>query len=242
MKKYVLTFSLVLLLLVSCATKKTEQEIVPESVETTVIEQLPASVPVTEEIPQTSETEEQVPSATSEEAATETEVPAAEEVTASTDDSVSSEAPVTDWGYVFTSPSTAEAEKPQETKTAEALKSNIIKPASSETAKQTAVETKKEEVVKTSFFTKVAYFFAHETLFSLGLIICISGLVYFIIALVKSSGMIEKKKKVQVKEEVVVEETPTDHDVEPKDNLSSDFDSEAEKDEFLRALLGEHKK
>ena len=38
MKKYVMVLSLVLLLLVSCATKKTEQEVLPESVETTVVE------------------------------------------------------------------------------------------------------------------------------------------------------------------------------------------------------------
>ncbi|MBO6001762.1 MAG: hypothetical protein J6P81_08280, partial [Spirochaetales bacterium] len=83
MKKYVMVLSLVLLLLVSCATKKTEQEVLPESVETTVVEQLlqPVSEPETEITPAEEIPESVQQESASAETASEPEVVVTEEVT-----------------------------------------------------------------------------------------------------------------------------------------------------------------
>lgn len=235
MKKYVMVLSLVLLLLVSCATKKTEQEVLPESVETTVVEQLPQPVsePETEISPAEEKPETVQQESASVETASEPEVAVTEEVTTAdtTAEKATEEAPVTDWGYVFTSPASSDATQPEK---AEEVKIAVSKP------KATVVE-EDTEPQKTSFITKVAYFVAHETLFSLGLLVSLGGLIYFIVALVKSSGMIEKKKPVVREEEPTEEKSPSKEDVEPQDT-SSGFDPEDENDEFLRALLGEDKK
>lgn len=235
MKKYVMVLSLVLLLLVSCATKKTEQEVLPESVETTVVEQLPQPVsePETEISPAEEKPETVQQESASVETASEPEVAVTEEVTTAdtTAEKAAEEAPVTDWGYVFTSPASSDATQPEK---AEEVKIAVSKP------KATVVE-EDTEPQKTSFITKVAYFVAHETLFSLGLLVSLGGLIYFIVALVKSSGMIEKKKPVVREEEPTEEKSPSKEDVEPQDT-SSGFDPEDENDEFLRALLGEDKK
>ena len=252
MKKYVLTVSLVLLLLVSCATNKAETEVIPETIETTVIEQLPPAVSEVSEV-----SEDVVPPVEEsfvpqQETSVETVVPKAEvavseEVTPTTGtvEAASEEAPVTDWGYVFTSPSSpSEAEEAAQPVKTEEVKSTSSKPSAVEASKAPAIE--EHEPQKTSFITKFAYFFAHETLFSLGLLVCLGGLIYFIIALVKSSGMIEKKKPaVREAEPSQPSQTSqtdqTKEDVEPQDS-SSGFNSEDENDEFLRALLGEDKK
>ena len=235
MKKYVMVLSLVLLLLVSCATKKTEQEVLPESVETTVVEQLPQPVsePETEITPAEEKPETVQQESASAETASEPEVAVTEEVTTAdtTAEKASEEAPVTDWGYVFTSPASSDVTQPEK---AEEVKTAVSKP------KATVVE-EETEPQKTSFITKVAYFVAHETLFSLGLLVSLGGLIYFIVALIKSSGMIEKKKPVVREEEPTEEKSPSKEDVEPQDT-SSGFDPEDENDEFLRALLGEDKK
>ena len=241
MKKYVMVLSLVLLLLVSCATKKTEQEVLPESVETTVVEQLPQPVsePETEITPAEEKPETVQQESASAETASEPEVAVTEEVTTADTkaEKASEEAPVTDWGYVFTSPASSDVTQPEK---AEEVKTAVSKPKATEMPKATVVE-EETEPQKTSFITKVAYFVAHETLFSLGLLVSLGGLIYFIVALVKSSGMIEKKKPVVREEEPTEDKTPSKEDVEPQDT-SSGFDSEDENDEFLRALLGEDKK
>lgn len=235
MKKYVMVLSLVLLLLVSCATKKTKQEVLPESVETTVVEQLPQPVsePETEITPAEEKPETVQQESASAETASEPEVAVTEEVTTAdtTTEKASEEAPVTDWGYVFTSPASSDSTQPEK---AEEVKTAVSKP------KATVVE-EDTEPQKPSFITKVAYFVAHETLFSLGLLVSLGGLIYFIVALIKSSGMIEKKKPVVREEEPTEEKSPSKEDVEPQDT-SSGFDPEDENDEFLRALLGEDKK
>lgn len=252
MKKYVLTVSLVLLLLVSCATKKAETEVIPETIETTVIEQLPPAVSEVSEVsedvvPPVEESLVPQQETSVETVVSESELAVSEEVipTTATVEASSEEAPVTDWGYVFTSPSSpteAEAAKPVKT---EEVKSTSSKPSSVEAPKAPVIE-EENEPQNTSFITKFAYFFAHETLFSLGLLVCLGGLIYFIIALVKSSGMIEKKKPaVRDAEPSQPSQTSqtdqTKEDVEPQDS-SSGFNSEDENDEFLRALLGEYKK
>ena len=235
MKKYVMVLSLVLLLLVSCATKKTEQEVLPESVETTVVEQLPQPVsePETEITPAEEKPETVQQEAPFTETVSEPEIAVTEEVTTAdtTAEKASEEAPVTDWGYVFTSPASSDVTQPEK---AEEVKTAVSKP------KATVVE-EETEPQKPSFITKVAYFVAHETLFSLGLLVSLGGLIYFIVALIKSSGMIEKKKPVVREEEPTEEKSPSKEDVEPQDT-SSGFDPEDENDEFLRALLGEDKK
>ena len=249
MKKYVLTVSLVLLFLVSCATKKAETEVIPETVETTVIEQLPPTVSAVSEVsedvvPPVEESFVPQQETPVEVVVPETEVTVSEEVTPSsaTVEAASEEAPVTDWGYVFTSPSS-----PSEAETAQPVKPEEVKTTSS---KPSAIESPKAPVIEeetgpqnTSFITKLAYFFAHETLFSLGLLVCLGGLIYFIIALVKSSGMIEKKKPAVREAEPSQPSQPsqTKEDFEPQDG-SSGFDPDDENDEFLRALLGEDKK
>lgn len=253
MKKYGLTVSLVLLLLVSCATKKAETEVIPETVETTVIEQLPPTVSEVSEV-----SEDVVPPVEEsfvpqQETSVETVVPEAEVVvseevtpTTATVEASSEEAPVTDWGYVFTSPSSpSEAEEAAQPVKSEEVKSTSSKPSAVEASKA-PVSEEENEPQKTSFITKFAYFFAHETLFSLGLLVCLGGLIYFIIALVKSSGMIEKKKPAVREAEPsqpsqTSQTAQTKEDVEPQDS-SFGFNSEDENDEFLRALLGEDKK
>lgn len=256
MKKYVLTVSLVLLLLVSCATKKAETEVIPETVETTVIEQLPPTVSEVSEVsedvvPPVEESFVPQQETSVETVVPETEVAVSEEVTPSTAtvEAASEEAPVTDWGYVFTSPSSpSETEEAAQPVKSEEVKSTSSKPSAVEASKAPVIE-EENEPQNTSFITKFAYFFAHETLFSLGLLVCLGGLIYFIIALVKSSGMIEKKKPAvreaepsQPSQTSQTDQTDqTKEDVEPQDS-SSGFNSEDENDEFLRALLGEDKK
>lgn len=252
MKKYVLTVSLVLLLLVSCATKKAETEVIPETVETTVIEQLPPTVSEVSEVsedvvPPVEESFVPQQETSVETVVPEVEVAVSEEVTPSTAtvEAASEEAPVTDWGYVFTSPSSpSETEEAAQPVKSEEVKSTSSKPSAVEASKAPVIE--EHEPQNTSFITKFAYFFAHETLFSLGLLVCLCGLIYFIIALVKSSGMIEKRKPaVREAEPSQLSQTSqtdqTKEDVEPQDS-SSGFNSEDENDEFLRALLGEDKK
>lgn len=256
MKKYVLTVSLVLLLLVSCATKKAETEVIPETVETTVIEQLPPTVSEVSEVsedvvPPVEESFVPQQETSVETVVPEAEVAVSEEVTTTTGtvEAASEEAPVTDWGYVFTSPSSpSETEEAAQPVKSEEVKSTSSKPSAVEASKAPVIE-EENEPQNTSFITKFAYFFAHETLFSLGLLVCLGGLIYFIIALVKSSGMIEKKKTAvreaepsQPSQTSQTDQTDqTKEDVEPQDS-SSGFNSEDENDEFLRALLGEDKK
>ena len=246
MKKYVLTIALVLLLLVSCATKKVEQEQNPEVVETAVIEQLPPSVPATvvDEVPPAEEAASSQEASTSENVETLTEVVAPlEDIPSEIATPDSSEAPVTDWGYVFTSPSTEETAKAQTPSApAKAAEVKTETPKASTTVSQSqsaAVEEQKSN----PFIYKVISFISHEKLFSLGLVISLAGLIYFIIALVKSSGMVVRKKTVERRvEEQPVETSPSNEDVEMQDNSSTGFSSEEENDAFLRALLGEDKK
>lgn len=237
---------MVLLLLVSCATRKTDQEATPESVEIAVVEQLPPSVVsnTSEDVPPVEESDKPQGESSSEEAVSDVQLVSIEEdIPPEPGETVSSEAPVTDWGYVFTNPSPAEvaaAQKESEPVNAEEMKSTVSKPASSYSSVQVVSEKEVTDVQKTSSITKVAYFISHETLFSLGLVVCLSGLIYFIVALVRSSGMVERKKPV-IHEEEPSEPSSDKEDVEPQDN-SSGFDSEDENDEFLRALLGENKR
>jgi hypothetical protein len=248
MKKFVLTIALVLLLLVSCATKKTEQEQTAEVVETTVVEQLPPSVPATvvDENPPAEETatSQENPS---EEASVLPEVIAPlEDIPSETETPASTDAPVTDWGYVFTSPSTEEPAKAQTTSdTAKAteVKKDVVKPAAPAVQSRSVSEPAEEGITNNSFLSKVINFIAHEKLFSLGLFVLLVSLIYFIIALVRSSGMTRsKKKKVAYREEVTHETYTSNEDVEMQDSSSSGFSTEEENDEFLRALLGEDKK
>ena len=247
MKKYVLTIALVLLLLVSCATKNVEQEQTAEVVDTTVIEQLPPSVPATvvDEVPPAEEAASSQEASTSENVETLTEVVAPlEDIPSETESSASTEAPATDWGYVFTSPSapeTTESQKPSTPAPAAEVKKDVSKPSAPAVKSQTSVEPEKEELTNNSFIAKVINFISHEKLFSLGLLICAISLIYFIIALVKTSGMaVRKKKIVEMKSNQPEEESSAD--VEMKDNSSTGFSSEEENDAFLRALLGEDKK
>ena len=248
MKKYVLTIALVLLLLVSCATKKTEQEQVPEVVETTVIEQLPPTVPApADEIPPAEETVSPQETPTSEESFLPEVIAPLEDIPSETEAPASSDAPVTDWGYVFTSPAAEEAPKAQTPSVpakAPEVKKDVAKPSAPAVQPQSAEETVEESITNNSFISKVINFISHETLFSIGLVVCLGGLIYFIIAMVRSSGMTSGRKKKAVRyvekpEEPAVE---SHEDVEMKDNSSEGFNSEEENDAFLRALLGEDKK
>ena len=248
MKKYVLAFSLVLLLLVSCATKKTEQEQTAEVVETTVVEQLPPSVPATviDDVPPAEETVTPQENPSEESVFLPEVIAPLEDIPTETESPASTDTPVTDWGYVFTSPATEEAPKAQ-TPSAPAkapdVKKDVAKPSSPAVQSQSSTEPVEEGITNNSFISKVITFIAHETLFSLGLVVCLGALIYFIVALVKSSGMTGGRKKKVVKYVEQPEDPAASHeDVEMKDNSSEGFSSEEENDAFLRALLGEDKK
>ena len=151
-----------------------------------------------------------------------------------------------------------EEKKPEQPKPA-AAPAEVSKPAAAKVAEP--IEK------KPSFFSKVLYFVTHEILFSIGLLVCLCGLIYFFIALIKTSNV--KKKKKESKEEDKAEEAKAGSEEESKNEEAKpeevpeikteakpakkaakketkeapkDFGIDDEEDEFLRALLGDNKK
>ena len=271
MKKSLLVIlAVILVLLASCATKKPDQGKTPEVVQTTVVEQVSSDhVLVVDDRP--SEAEPVAP-------VVEEMIPAQQQVVADPENTVIAEpadvevelvAPekettANDWDFVFTSSDKATQEpKPEAAPSSPAVKTEEKKPeqtkpvaapssgSSTPAAEKPAAPAEK----KTSFFGNVASFISHEILFSLGLLVCLGGLVYFIIAMIKSSNIKKRRKTVDVDEadRNGKPETSAD-DGKKSDEKSSepvkpvskeapkDFEINDEEDEFLKALLGENKK
>lgn len=240
MKKTILVISLVLLLLVSCATKKpVETEPEPEVVQAVVVEDLtPEIVPEPAETEVITPEEEKVeePQLIPEEEVTEVvepeetvfevpeeEAPVVEQTIAESDWSkpiASSEQPV-----VEEKPKTEPPTQPAFTTTSEQPR-----PAATRPAAPAPVQTEQEA----SVLDKVITFISHEILFSVGLLVCAVGLIYFIIALVRSSSSRARRKAKRNSQAAEVSEKP--------EESTSDSDLSDEDDEFLKALLREDKK
>ncbi len=247
MKKTVLAVSLVLLLLVSCATKKNvEPEPEPEVVQATVVEQFD---PVEEP---SSAVSEEVVNVPTEEVAESTQLipdeevieeqPASEEVVF---DSPEEPAPTqeetlpeSDWGHVFTKDDQGEvtASEPEAvSQPSEASISSPQKEVVTTTAAAPAVQESPVQEKEPSVFDRIVLFISHEILFSIGLLVCAVGVIYFIVALVRSSSRRSKRSSRKM-------EKTSSEPAEKKSEEQSDAELADEDDEFLKALLRDGKK
>ena len=254
MRKILIIFLTILLLLVSCATKEVKQdEPEMEVVEATVVEtpapvtpepalepELPQEEPLPEPEPEVVDFEPVVEEPVAEQEVTEIE-PVVEEP-------VKEQPEEEDWSKVITAEAPVEqpvAEEPEAKVTVEEPKPAEEKaPATKTPATSTApASAKKPSFVDkvTDSLKKIGQFIMREKLLSIGFLTCIIGVIYLIIALVKSRRPRDRFDSYERPEqpyyedqepEVVEEKTaPKRHDTEPED----------EDDEFLRSLLGDDK-
>ncbi len=245
MKKRLLFVCSILLVLASCASNKAvKTEVEPEPVETTVVEQIEVPVLVEEDLsPASAEVASDQP-------AEEPQVLPEEEVEQPISESVLEEIeqeftemepvqtlPESDWGYVFTSSEQpvsqeAEEEKPVVEETASQVKEEKPSAPVSIPSQAAPVQPKSEP----SVFDRILLFISNEILFSVGLLVCFIGLVYFIIALVRSGSRPSRRRKPNRDDKVSEPSETVDA------NASDDSDLSDEDDEFLKALLGEDRK
>ncbi|MBO4393921.1 MAG: hypothetical protein J5800_06220 [Spirochaetales bacterium] len=240
MKKTALVISLVLLLLVSCATKKpVETEVEPEVVQAVVVEDLnPENVPTPAEPETIIYEEEKVeePQLIPEEEVTEVvepeetvfEVPSEE---TSVDEQTIAES---DWSKPISSSEQTVVEQPKAEPTTQVsapeAESEQPKPSFSRPSAPEPLQTEQEASVP----DKVIQFISHEILFSVGLLVCAVGLVYFIIALVRSSSSHSRRKAAR--------RSQAANEPEKQETQDSDSDLSDEDDEFLKALLRDERK
>ena len=263
MKKTLFTVLIVfLIVLTSCATKKPQQaEVEAEVVEATVVEQVSEEpVLVVEDTPVPAvgqeSSEKKNPEIEEAQLVDVAEVAIKEEPReelVSTEDAASeSGLSLSDLSYVFTSTDApvkedsssehsssepvAETASASEAGKAERPEKDQAKPAAATASPEKTSAPVAEEESETSFMDKVIYFLSHELLFSIGILICIGGLVYFIVALAKSS---HGRKKPAVKDSADSGNPAPEDGSQATQDVAADEDEE---DEFLKALLGEDKK
>ena len=252
MRKILIIFLTILLLLVSCATKEVKQdEPEMEVVEATVVEtpapitpepalepELPPEEPLPEPEPEVVDFEPVAEEPVAEQEVTEPEPVVEEPVT---------EQPAEeDWSKVIT------AEAPVEQPVAEESEVKETTETKPEEEKAPAVKTQTSMAVAaakepsfvdkvTDVLKKIGQFIMREKLLSIGFLTCIIGVFYLIIALVKTRhrrdrfdsyhDYQEDESYEQEPEKVEAKPAPKRHDTEPED----------EDDEFLRSLLGDDK-
>ncbi|MCR5442740.1 MAG: hypothetical protein K6E89_03195 [Sphaerochaetaceae bacterium] len=261
MRKILIIFLTILLLLVSCATKEVKQdEPEMEVVEAAVVE-TPAPVVAQEpalepEIPQEETVPESEPEIVDFEPTTEEPV-AEQEVTETepaSEEPVSEQPAEEDWSMVITASAPVEqpaAEEPEVKETAEAKETvEETKPAEEKAsvAKTPAATSAPASAKKPSFVDKVTdtlkkigQFIMREKLLSIGFLTCIIGVIYLIIALVKSRRPRDRFDSYNRPEEQYYEDQEPESFEEKPAPKTRDTEPESEDDEFLRSLLGDDK-
>lgn len=275
MKKILICLLVFLLVLVSCTTKSVKSEApAVEVVEATAVESPAPEVPVVTPDPapevqdepvheeKTGEGVEVLPEKEVEPEVSPEEAAVAEEVV---------ETIAEDWSKTITA---AAPEAQQSAAPAASEKKEPEQPASSVTSKTTAAPTAAKETTQKSapaatstasekkseegFFKKIGNFIANQKLLSIGILTCLIGFIYLVVALILSS----RPRKVKVSAPVQETEEASEPDVEPQTDIEealridsvpeevsgkpakkpADSKPENDDDAFLRSLLGEDKK
>lgn len=246
MKRFLLILFLVLSLLVSCATKAPKSESPAQQTQSSAIDDSPAQE-------QENSPEEPEVLAPVEEAAAETEPDSEEqpvveqevvEETAPVEEAPEETVPVADeqdWSQVISAApaATVEEQKPQAEPVVEAA------PAQTKTEERTAEPAKAQSQVTTAarrpssladkliaFIKKVGNFVADQVLLSIGIFVCIGGLIYLIAALVISGRRDRERARARSRKKRAMEEDSEAF------SPSSDTDPETDED-FLKRLLGD---
>ena len=286
MKKIFICLLVFLLVLVSCTTKSVKSEApAVEVVEATTVESPAPVTPVVTPVPgpevqvepvheeKTGEGVEIIP-----EKEVEPEVSAEEAAVAEAVD----EALAEDWSKTITA-AAPEEEKPvaaASDKTTEpeqtassvtskttAAQSESKEPAQTPSAAKTSEQSAEKETKKEGLFSKIGHFIANQKLLSIGILTCVIGFIYLVVALIISRRPRKVKTPAPAPE---AQEEVSEPDVEPQSDIEealridsipeeisgkpagkperkpaekkADSKQEDDDDAFLRSLLGEDKK
>ena len=285
MKKIFICLLVFLLVLVSCTTKSVKSEApAVEVVEATTVESPAPVTPVVTPVPEpevqvepvheekTGEGVEIIP-----EKEVEPEVSAEEAAVAEAVD----EALAEDWSKTITAaapeeekPVAAASEKTEPEQTASSVTSKTTaaqseskEPAQTPSAAKTSEQSAEKETKKEGLFSKIGHFIANQKLLSIGILTCVIGFIYLVVALIISRRPRKVKTPAPAPE---AQEEVSEPDVEPQNDIEealridsipeeisgkpagkperkpaekkADSKQEDDDDAFLRSLLGEDKK
>lgn len=285
MKKIFICLLVFLLVLVSCTTKSVKSEApAVEVVEATTVESPAPVTPVVTPVPEpevqvepvheekTGEGVEIIP-----EKEVEPEVSAEEAAVAEAVD----EAQAEDWSKTITAaapeeekPVAAASEKTEPEQTASSVTSKTTaapseskEPAQTPSSAKTSEQSAEKETKNEGLFSKIGHFIANQKLLSIGILTCVIGFIYLVVALIISRRPRKVKTPAPAPE---AQEEVSEPDVEPQNDIEealridsipeeisgkpagkperkpaekkADSKQEDDDDAFLRSLLGEDKK
>ncbi|MBR5099510.1 MAG: hypothetical protein IK091_09855 [Spirochaetales bacterium] len=254
MRKFLIILLSILLLLVSCATKEVKQD-GPEIdvIEATVVETPAPVVPEPEPEPVVPQ-EEPVPEPEPEPEPESEPQPVVEPVVEQeviivpvvVEEPAVEQPSEEDWSMVITASAPVE-ETTEEPETKEATET---KPAEEKAPASAQTTAKAEEASKpaanpsfvdkiTDVFKKIGQFIMKEKLMSIGFLTCIIGVIYLIVALIKTRRPRDRYDSYYAYQDKNYEEQEPEVEQSKPEPKKQDTEPENEDDEFLRSLLGD---